>query len=126
METKGKEAMKTLEDLEEELCDHCPLTEYGTVSTNTGSHNLCEGMQCGTAYENYLESEKEEEVKPKKVIFNNPATIVIWEDNTKTIVKCNKNDKFKKKAGYLMAYFQKTSGMTKHQCSKFLKELKTQ
>ena len=31
----------------------------------------------------------------KKVIFSDPATIVIWEDDTKTIVKAGKNDKGK-------------------------------
>lgn len=28
----------------------------------------------------------------KKVIFNDPATIVIWTDGTKTIVKCSEDD----------------------------------
>lgn len=28
------------------------------------------------------------ELKPKKIIFNYPATIVFWEDGTKTVVKC--------------------------------------
>lgn len=28
------------------------------------------------------------ELKPKKIIFNYPATIVFWKDGTKTVVKC--------------------------------------
>lgn len=28
------------------------------------------------------------ELKPKKIIFNYPATIVFWNDGTKTVVKC--------------------------------------
>lgn len=28
------------------------------------------------------------ELKPKKIMFNYPATIVFWEDGTKTVVKC--------------------------------------
>ena len=35
----------------------------------------------------------------KNVIFNNPATIIEWFDGTKTIVKCDKNDKYDKATG---------------------------
>ena len=38
----------------------------------------------------------------KKVIFNNPATIVIWKDGTKTVVKCN-GEKFDQEKGLAMA-----------------------
>lgn len=34
------------------------------------------------------------ELKPKRIIFNNPATIVFWEDGTKTVVKLSKGEKF--------------------------------
>lgn len=30
----------------------------------------------------------------EKIIFNNPATIVIWADGTRTVVKACKEDKF--------------------------------
>ena len=30
----------------------------------------------------------------KKVIFSNPATIVLWNDGTKTVVKCGENETF--------------------------------
>ena len=38
-----------------------------------------------------------------KVIFNDPATIVFWNDGTKTIVKCNENDSFDPAKGLAMA-----------------------
>ena len=38
----------------------------------------------------------------EKVIFNNPATIVIWRDGTKTVVKCN-GEKFDQEKGLAMA-----------------------
>ena len=38
----------------------------------------------------------------EKVIFNNPATIVIWKDGTKTVVKCN-GEKFDQEKGLAMA-----------------------
>lgn len=45
----------------------------------------------------------------KKVIFNDPATIVYWSDNTKTVVKCW-NEKFDKEKGLAMAITKKAFG----------------
>ena len=116
----------TKEELGEELCNHCSFTEYGIISINTNPNNLCEGRNCDEAYEEYLDNQPEKDnMNHKKVIFSKPATIVIWEDGTKTVVKCSKNDKFKKSTGFLIAYLQKTSGMTKSETSKFLNKIKT-
>jgi hypothetical protein len=48
----------------------------------------------------------------KKVIFNNPATIVIWSDNTKTIVKKQKGDRWDKEKGLAMCIVKKLFGNT--------------
>lgn len=45
----------------------------------------------------------------KKVIFNNPATIVIWADNVKTIVKCD-GEKFDPEKGLAMAITKRFLG----------------
>lgn len=45
-----------------------------------------------------------------KVIFNGPATIVFWEDSTKTIVKCAEGDKNDPKVGLLYAIAKKKFG----------------
>ena len=45
--------------------------------------------------------------KPRKVIVNNPATIIIWEDGTKTVVKCGKNDTFDAEKGIAMCIVKK-------------------
>lgn len=39
----------------------------------------------------------------KKVIFSNPATIVLWNDGTKTVVKCGENETFDEEKGLAMA-----------------------
>ena len=39
----------------------------------------------------------------KKVIFNDPATIIFWEDGSKTVVKCQPDDKYDKMTGFAMA-----------------------
>lgn len=46
----------------------------------------------------------------KKVIFNEPATIVFWEDETKTVVKCSENEAFDKEKGLAMAIVKKMLG----------------
>lgn len=46
----------------------------------------------------------------KKVIFNNPATIVFWSDGTKTVVKCDERDEFDPEKGLAMAICKKHFG----------------
>lgn len=46
----------------------------------------------------------------KQVIFNNPATIVIWNDGTKTVVKCQEGDIYSKELGLAMAISKKFLG----------------
>lgn len=42
----------------------------------------------------------------KEVIFNNPATIILWADGTKTVVKCKDGDKYDKQTGFLICYLK--------------------
>lgn len=49
------------------------------------------------------------EIKPKKVIFNDPATIVYWEDGSKTVVKAEGED-FDPEKGLAMAIAKKYLG----------------
>ena len=46
----------------------------------------------------------------KKVIFNDPATIIYWKDGTKTVVKCQKGDDFDPEKGFAMAFLKKCWG----------------
>lgn len=46
----------------------------------------------------------------EKVVFNDPATIVIWKDNTKTVVKCQEGDEFDPEKGLAMAIAKKALG----------------
>lgn len=60
-------------------------------------------LNCGisglTFTREYLEIEK--------YIINDGATILFWNDDTKTISKRSKKDKFDKEIGFLFAYFYK-------------------
>ena len=50
----------------------------------------------------------------KRVLFNNPATIVFWADGTKTIVKCMEGEKFERYAGFAAACMKKLFKSTLH------------
>jgi hypothetical protein len=46
----------------------------------------------------------------EKVIFNYPATIILWSDGTKTVVKCQPGDTYDEEKGFVMAYLKKLLG----------------
>lgn len=52
----------------------------------------------------------------KKVIHNNPATIVFWGDGTKTVVTCQEEDRhgYSERVGLLMYIAKKFFGNTGH------------
>lgn len=59
----------------------------------------------------------------KNVIFNNPATIVYWDDGTKTVVKCQDGDEFDPEKGLAMAIVKKAYGNKGSYCNKLKKWL---
>lgn len=57
----------------------------------------------------------------KRIIFNPPATVIIWEDDTKTVVKCAEDDEFNPETGVAMCYIKKIYG-SRHAFSKMLEK----
>lgn len=43
----------------------------------------------------------------KKIIYSNPATVILWNDGTKTVAKCDKGDTYNKEIGYLICVLKK-------------------
>lgn len=84
------------------------------------SHNLITG--CSLSYRNIKPNGKlgkdiftidlEGMLIPmiKKLIFNPPATIVLWEDGTKTVVKARKGTEFNPYYGFTAAVTKKVFG----------------
>ena len=70
--------------------------------------------------------EKSKVPMPKKYIINHGATVLIWDDGEKTVVKRCADDEFNKKLGFLTAFFQHYSGMSKNKANKFLAELEVE
>ena len=59
---------------------------------------------------NDISSDVEFRTGIKKVIFNGPATIVIWVDGSKTVVKCAEGDGYSKFSGLAIAMYKRMYG----------------
>jgi len=46
----------------------------------------------------------------EKVIYNDPATIILWNDGTKTVVTCAYGDVYDKQRGFLLCCAKKLFG----------------
>lgn len=53
-------------------------------------------------------------LSPKKVIFNDPATIVYWPDGSKTVVKCSNGDVYDREKGFAMCILKRVYGNKFH------------
>lgn len=72
-------------------------------------------------YHRYSYSYGRDLPKIKNVIFNEPATIVFWADNTKTVVKCQEGDEFDPEKGLTMAITKKIFGNKGNYCNEIKK-----
>lgn len=73
---------------------------------------------------NYLNFFSNNIPEVKKVIFNDPATIVYWKDGTKTVVKCQDGDVFDSEKGFAMAFLKKCWGNKGNFNDKLIKIIK--
>ena len=75
------------------------------------THNMIHNKAHESSYHRFLEymMEPDDRMTIRKVIFNDPATIVFWEDGTKTVVKCA-DEVFDREKGLAMAISKKVYG----------------
>lgn len=89
-------------------------TYYGYVDIDNVALDNYIANDIGITYEAYKQikslTSHQREREIKKVIFNEPATIVFWADGTKTVVKCSKDDEFDPEKGLAMAIAKKFFG----------------
>lgn len=97
-----------------------------THSDNPWRCGCCNNADMFAPIENTITTEKEyhkmysaDHIKPtrayhipqiKNVIFSGPATIILWGDNTKTVVKCDKDDIYDPHTGMAEAIAKKALG----------------
>jgi hypothetical protein len=60
---------------------------------------------------------------PRKVIFNGPATVVMWEDGTKTVVKKTEDDTDDREKAVMFAILKKACG-SRGNMNRYLKSFK--
>lgn len=94
-------------------CD-CKVTLSGRTNKNATTINFCRLTDFLADKLNRKNSNNTKTPTIKNVIFNDPATIVFWTDNTKTVVKCQEGEKFDPEKGITMAYFKKMHGNKGH------------
>lgn len=92
-------------DLSEAYKNQCKLNfmTYGGVPMDVIKYTKAD---CESTWRLY----KEMGNTIKKVIFNDPATIVIWGDGSKTAVKAQKGEKYDKEKGLALCYMKKILG----------------
>ncbi|MBR1703131.1 MAG: hypothetical protein IJ716_14485 [Lachnospiraceae bacterium] len=81
-----------------QLSPYCPIVidVKGKLTKIFGGVQDCIPSSNGMPYE--------------KIIFNDPATIVIWKDGTKTIVKCQPGEVYDKEKGVALCFMKKALG----------------
>lgn len=72
---------------------------YTNNSTSTLNHS-----------QNYSSYYKQVPLSIQKVIFNDPCTIILWSDKTKTVVKCGEDEEYDPEKGMAMAISKKFFG----------------
>lgn len=114
LESRGKE-LTTFHALKEEIKMTCSIINdsINYINNDIASvYALYEPYRLGK-YDNSRKLRVDNDSKAniiQNVIFNDPATIVLWNDGTKTVVKRGKNDTYDPEKGLAMAISKKTLG----------------
>lgn len=117
LESRGKE-LTTFHALKEEIKMACSIT---TDSINYINNDIASVYALYELYRSIILGKDDNSRKLRvdndskaniiqNVIFNDPATIVLWNDGTKTVVKRGKNDTYDPEKGLAMAISKKTLG----------------
>lgn len=99
--------------------DHFRSTGYSSTITTTTSEEL-RGTTVRIKEPTWCVTDKDL-TRVKKIIFNPPATIVIWEDGHKEIVKCNRYEEFQPEVGVSMCFMKRLFG-SRHKFTKLVDE----
>lgn len=93
------------------------LSEVMFLNDQVIRRAVCEGVAIDYGRQSKERAKKNDIVKfgmcsvsIRKVIFNDPATVVLWSDGTKTVVKCGPEDTFDMEKGLAMAIVKKMAG----------------
>lgn len=103
---RRKEAWETQMEVYQYLMNDIKLTKECVKNMGPNYNPL--GIECRVKYVSYGFGKPIPEIK--NVIFNNPATIVFWDDGTKTVVKCQEGETYDPEKGLAMAISKRMLG----------------
>ena len=106
--------------------DYVPYESCNGRIKFNGTVDITSTVDCSTlGLKDWYFGTNEKENLPKKVLFNEKkkAVTLLDEFDNVTVVRATKGDKYDKKFGFLLAYFQQNCGLTKTQANKYLKEI---
>lgn len=106
MDNKAKDELKAPKDMELTVKD-----VFNTFNTfNEAQKNVVYLMIGEALKENGVSYALPIIPEVKDVLYNDPATIIFWNDGSKTIVKCSKDEKYDPEKGLAMAVCKKVFG----------------
>ena len=102
-----------------------PKPEYWVLSLSGGKDSTALGLEWLARYKadlnatfgvaNHIRRSRQTGLPQiKKVIYSGPKTIILWADNTKTIVSCGEADAYDYYSGFCAAVVKKLFGSTTH------------
>lgn len=92
-------------------CEECPYEEecaadLAGISDCSGNCNYCCDDLYGTEPDMWGIPDIDH------IVFSEPATIVFWDDGTKTVCKCMEGEKYERYAGFMACCMKKMFGST--------------
>ena len=119
MDDKNKSMLLHIRPVEVEECEYSHGENYRDDAVDALAY-FTHDIQSVKHYREIIKNNNYDQVNQKqlklnirKVIFNNPATIVFWLDGTKTIVKKADDDPWDPEKGLAMAIIKKYFGTNK-------------
>lgn len=92
---------------EKDMRNNCVTVEDVYTSMTDAQQKVCQFL-IGEALQNGVKTFTPDSIK--KVIYNDPATIIFWSDGTKTIVKCMADEDYDPEKGFMAAVTKKVFG----------------
>lgn len=87
--------------------EYCVIWDKVTSLTDAGTHVFADALNFFGLNDH---SHQVARFDISNVIYNYPATIVLWADGTKTVVKCQEGDWYSKEVGLALCFAKKALG----------------
>ena len=105
------------EEFDEDNLNDVPFSEDDICPYDGDCSDCPYETGCAEEYDGNEDLDEEETVvygipDIDHIVFSEPATIVFWDDGTKTVVKCMKGEKYERYAGFMAACMKKMFGST--------------